>query len=85
MGFERFFTQIVGRLGDASRQHESKPQRAIRPLAALRARSDVPITGLWERHVWVHMPGDVLPTIHRTFASQITLMPVPARYSNVGS
>jgi hypothetical protein len=28
---------------------------------------------------------DVLPTIHRTFASQIALMPVPARYSNVGS
>jgi hypothetical protein len=24
-------------------------------------------------------------TIHRTFASQIVLMPVPARYSNVGS
>jgi hypothetical protein len=29
--------------------------------------------------------GDVLAPIHRTFASQIALMPVPARYSNVGS
>ena len=28
---------------------------------------------------------NVLPTIYRTFASQIALMPVPARYSNVGS
>jgi hypothetical protein len=29
--------------------------------------------------------GGVLTSIHQTFASQIVLMPVPARYPNVGS